>query len=163
MPADADHQGLSAFVDERRNLIALACRIVRNESIAEELVQDSWLRWQERRYPAQKAVPILRRIVSNLAKDFYRRQTTEKAVLAEHAATLGPASDSERVAIARQELLRGVRALKQLPRRTRTAFHLHCIDGLTYAQIGERLNLSRSRAFDLVTDALVHLTLALDG
>ncbi|MEM7060419.1 MAG: sigma-70 family RNA polymerase sigma factor [Pseudomonadota bacterium] len=163
MARDSSDLALLTFVQERRNLIALACSVVRNESIAEELVQDSWLRWQGQEYPARKAVPILRRIVANLAKDWYRRQATERAVLAEHAATLDFAVDSERIAIARQDLIRVVRALKALPKRTRTAFELHCLDGLSYARIGSRLGLSRSRAFELVTDALVHLTLALEN
>ncbi|MEM0922185.1 MAG: sigma-70 family RNA polymerase sigma factor [Pseudomonadota bacterium] len=160
---DPEQRAVSVFLEERHNLIALACSVVRNEAVAEELVQDSWLRWQQRLYPAQSARPILRRIVANLAKDWYRRSRSERIALEAHAATLDHALDSERVFVAREDLARVVRALRRLPERTRIAFQLHCIDELTFVEIGRRLGLSKSRVFELVEDALVHLTIALDG
>ena len=66
-------QALTTFLRHREKLIAKACRIVESRAIAEEFVQDSWLRWHERQYPPQKSQQILRRIVRNLALDWLRR------------------------------------------------------------------------------------------
>lgn len=72
--------GLRCFVDDRDRLIAIACRIVDSRAVAEELVQESWLRWDARDYPADKAAPIFRSIVANLARDWRRRQRTESTI-----------------------------------------------------------------------------------
>lgn len=152
----------SVFIQEREKLIALACSVVDNQSVAEELVQESWVRWQGRGYPAGDARAIFRRIVRNLALDFYRRSRHENRAMAQHLLPVDMVPDSERACIARQELTCVVRALKKLPKRTVFAFRMRVIDGLSSTEIGQELNLSRSRAHELVCDALVEIMIALD-
>ena len=151
----------ATFVKEREKLIALACSIVDNQAIAEELVQDSWIRWVQRGYAAEKAQPIFRQIVANLARDWYRRNRTEREVLAEKGILQDEPPDSERIVIARQDLERVVRALQALPDRTVRAFRMHRIDGLTYAAIAKKMDISPSTAYAMVENALVHVTLSL--
>lgn len=151
------------FIQEREKLIALACSVVDNQSVAEELVQESWVRWQGRGYPVGDARAIFRRIVRNLALDFYRRSRTETKAMAQHLLPLDMVPDSERACIARQELACVVKALQRLPKRTVLAFRMRVIDGLSSTEIGQELCLSRSRAHELVRDALVEIMIALDA
>ncbi|MEM8553492.1 MAG: RNA polymerase sigma factor [Pseudomonadota bacterium] len=153
---------LKAFLEERERLIAMACQVVESRAVAEELVQDSWLRWHAKSYPADKAAPIFRRIVSNLALDWTRSRQTERRVLASPDLTSGTDEpSSEHIVMVRQDLKRVVAALHRLPRRTVRAFRLHFVDGLTYAEVGRRLGISLSRAHALAEDALIEITLAL--
>ena len=157
-----ENQALSTFVSDRTSLMALARSIVGNQAIAEELVQDSWLRWCCRQYPSQEARPILRRIVANLARDWRRRQATESHFLEMSDWTEEFEINAERIVIARQDLAIAVKALTELPQRTYTAFLLHRINGKTYAQIGEHLGISTPRAHQLVRKALVHVAMRFD-
>ncbi|MEO0622185.1 MAG: sigma-70 family RNA polymerase sigma factor [Pseudomonadota bacterium] len=149
------------FVRDRDKLIATACAIVANRAVAEELVQDSWLRWGTRGYPPQSAGPIFQRIVRNLALDWTRRSRTERLALTAQLHLEETAPDSERVVAARDELRRVVAALEALPERTLLAFRMHRIDGKPYAGIARTLGISPSTAFKLVEDAMVDVVLSL--
>ncbi|MEM8797847.1 MAG: sigma-70 family RNA polymerase sigma factor, partial [Pseudomonadota bacterium] len=133
----------------------------RSRAVAEELVQDSWLCWDKKNYPADKAFPIIRRIVSNLALDWARSRQTEKQVLQDLYATRDVDLDAERVLIARQDLAVVIATLKTMPKRTIAAFHMRFVEELTFNEIGQQLGLSLSRAHALIEDALVTITLAL--
>ncbi|MEM9370733.1 MAG: sigma-70 family RNA polymerase sigma factor [Pseudomonadota bacterium] len=159
---DAIEKPLSAFITSRRDLVALAHSIVGNRSIAEELVQDSWLIWSRKDYPHDRAAQILKRIVLNLARDRYRRNRIEWKFLANGLVQQEPVPDSERVYIARETLEQVVAALSELPERTLAAFRMRRLDGKTYAQIAEQLGIAPSRAHQLVCNALVHIALNVD-
>lgn len=152
---------LTGFLEGRERLIGIACRFVENRAVAEEIVQESWLRWHTKTYPQAKASSIFSLIVANLARDWARRRRREHDVLSaiEHP-EYGPCS--ERAVSARQDLRIVIATLSRLPKRTVTAFRMRAIDGLSYSQIAQRIGLSRTRAYELVEDALVHLILALD-
>lgn len=154
-------KAIATFLQDRERLIAIACGIVKNRAVAEELVQESWLRWQEHNYPAHKARSIFGRIVANLARDSYRRRQTETRLIKEIVWEGGFEADSERLCIVRQDLCAVVQALLELPERTVTIFRMHCADGLNCAEIGRRLGLSRSRTHGLLEDAMVHVMLRL--
>ena len=154
-------QVTAKFLEDRETLVSIARNIVKDHAVAEELVQESWLRWHQHDYPVNKARSVFRRIVANLAKDSFRRRKRERELLAYAAWQSADAPDSEQVCIARQELLVAVSALRELPKRTVQAYRLHCMDGVSCAEIGRRFNLSRSRAHALVEDAIVHVTLRL--
>lgn len=151
---------LTEFLDGRSDLIALAQAIVKNRAVAEELVQDSWISWSGKSYPDDKARPIFKRIVLNLAKDWYRKQKTEKIRMDAYALLYDDAPDTERVCIARQDLMNVLFALQKLPPKALRAFRLSRVEGLTYAEIADHMGIATSTAYGLVADALVHLTLA---
>ncbi|MEM8977789.1 MAG: sigma factor, partial [Pseudomonadota bacterium] len=89
--------GLEMYADERDKLIAVACRYIDNPAVAEEVVQESWLRWNSKQYPPDQVRPILLRIIKNLSIDWLRRQKTERTGLAEFAYGTEEAPDTERV------------------------------------------------------------------
>lgn len=163
MPIGKPDAVLASFVDEREDLLALAHSVVGSRAIAEDVVQESWIRWQGRSYPTDRARPLLRRIVANLARDWYRRTRNERDVNQSIAEGVEFYPDSERVIIARQELQLVVDALRELPERTLIAFRLSRIDGRSLTEIGAHLGVSTPRAHQLVRGALVHLAKRLDG
>ena len=154
---------LAAYIDDREALIALACRVVESRAVAEEIVQESWLKWHGRDYTADKARPLFRRIVTNLALDWRRRRNLETETVAFIKLEEVSAPDTERVVSARQDLRIVVRVLRRMPKRTVRALRLRAEEGLSYTKIGQRLGLSQSRAHELVEDALVALALALES
>lgn len=153
---------LASFVDQRPDLLVLAQKVVGCPDIAEDLVQDCWLRWSGHHYEAANARPILFRIVKNLAIDWYRRRKTEARNLEAHALTCDDAPDTEQVVIYRQRVNLVLKALSELPERNVTAFRLSRIHGFTYKDIGKRLNVSEATAYRLVGDALVNIVLHLE-
>lgn len=155
-------KGLKAFVDERSTLMAVACRYVDSPAVAEELVQESWLRWHAKEYKPDQIRPILLQIVRNLSIDWLRRQKTERVGLAELLERSDDVPDTERVVIARQELRCVIRALQRLPKKTLKAFRWRRLEHLTYKDIGRRLGVSEAGAYRLVADALFQVILALD-
>ncbi|MEM1079374.1 MAG: RNA polymerase sigma factor [Pseudomonadota bacterium] len=150
------------FVSDRELLIQLALRVVESRAVAEELVQESWIRWHGRSYPVQDARPIFRRIVTNLAKDWRRSRTAESAALSEVQAFYGAAPSAETAFIAKSELLMVIRTLQRMPARHVKAFRLRTIEGKTYKQIGARLGLSISHARNLVEEVILEVILTLD-
>ena len=152
---------LDIYLENRKELLAVARAIVVDSAVAEDLVQESWLRWHARVYAIEAARPILRRIVTNLARDFLRRRRTEGAVMAALVLTPDTDPDVERIVASRRDVERVGEALAELPERTQLAFKLSCIDGLTYAEIAQRLCVSKPRAHQMVRQALVKITLRL--
>ena len=53
-------------------------------------------------------------------------------------------------------------ALADLPQAVQTSFRLHKIDGLTHAQVAERMGVSRSLIEKHMMSALRHLSQRLD-
>lgn len=152
--------GLDTFLTRRNDLVSLADAIVRNRAVAEELVQDSWIQWSNKDYPDNSAEPIFKRIVLNLARDWLRKQKREWARFEAFALFYDNAPDTERVVIAREDLLNVFMALQSLSERSLRAFRLSRVEGLTYPQIAERMGIATSTAYTLVADALVKVTLA---
>lgn len=155
--------GLKTFVDEREQLIALACCIVESRSVAEELVQESWVRWQSKNYHPDDAIPVFRRIVANLAKDWYRRQRTEKAFVSGINLFSGPVQDAECVVIARSELTVIVKTLLSMSDKHIKAFRKRTVHGMTYTEIARDLGVSVGYAYRLIEQVMVEIYLALDS
>lgn len=153
---------LESFVSKRDDLLALAMSFVSHPDVAEDIVQDSWIRWQSKCYPPDRAVPIFRTIVANLARDWFRREKRNRESLDAHFLLTEHEVDSERVVIARQDLRRVARALGTLSEKSLAALKLHRIDGLTYREIGERLDVSYARAYQLVAQALARSAMAME-
>ncbi|MEM8556177.1 MAG: sigma-70 family RNA polymerase sigma factor, partial [Pseudomonadota bacterium] len=163
MARQPNDPALTTYIGQRDDLIALAHSIVGNAQTAEDVVQDSWLRWIGKSYPKDRAAPILRRIVANLAKDWHRSSKVEERAMREQALLHDPSLDSERIVMARQDLAEVVSILNELPERTLAAFRMHRLEGLTYREIGVRLEIGTTRVHQLVQAALVHVALRRNG
>ena len=163
MSKPASDLALTTYMDDRERLIALACRVVESRAVAEEIVQESWLRWHGRRYSSEKARPIFRSIVFNLAKDWRRSRRAEFGALSELYVMYSNTQSAEAAVTARSELALVVRTLEKMPRRHVRAFRMRTLDGRTYKQIADRLGLSVSHTHKLIEQVMVEIGLALEG
>lgn len=154
---------LDLYLKNRRQLISLACSIVESQSVAEELVQESWLRWHQHSYSADNAVPIFRRIVKNLALDWTRRSGVERRTLDGLYFTTEETRDGERIVIARQEVDLLISALEELSPVVISAFRMYRFEGKTMAGIAKELGIATSSVHGHVVKALAHLTAKLSN
>ncbi|MEM9576909.1 MAG: FecR domain-containing protein [Pseudomonadota bacterium] len=150
------------FSEHRESLVALACSIVGRPDIAEDVVQDSWIRWQGHSYPTNAAKPLLRKIAQNLARDWCRKEKRQATLLKTYAPDTADWRHGETTLIARQDLRQVVAALQTLPPNMLWALKLHRFDGLTFRPIGAAMDLSHARAFQLMTRALARAAMALE-
>ncbi len=152
------------FMGHRRALVEYAAGLVGSRPLAEDLVQEAWLRFDrasEQQF-VQEPLNYLYRIVRNLALDGRRRTRREDRVFSsmdlEAAAAASPDNPAtpETEALFRDELRQLERALTRLPERSRTAFEMHKFGGARLRDIAAFLGVSLSMAQVLVEDAMEH-------
>ena len=112
---------------------------------AADLTQDTFIRliagrqWQSLREPRAFLTTLAQRVLV----DFWRRRELERAYLDSLAALPEPIAPSEEArALVLEALAQIDRMLGRLPAKARAAFLLSQLDGLTYPQIAERLNVA---------------------
>lgn len=141
---------------------------MRSPQDAEDLVQDSWERASAAtRDPQQPPVANVRaylfRIARNLIIDHRRRAAVRPVVAVDETVLLqapDPRPSPEAALITRDELGRMDRIIAAMPAKPREVFRLARIEGLSYADIGRRLNISRQTVHQHMTRALLALQLA---
>jgi RNA polymerase sigma factor (sigma-70 family) len=149
-------------------LVAAATRILRCRALAEDVVQDVWLRLLSAPPPPgigpQGA--YVARMVRNLAIDRARRLRFEArtfAALESGIAAPAPGADAEGVVAARQALRRAQAAVEGLPEPVRTVFRLHRVDGVPQKDIAARLGVSRALVCGLVRRGHERCRAAVEG
>lgn len=150
------------FITNRAQLRRVAYKILGDWERAEDVVQDAYIKITEPSLNAQtvkQPLAYLFQIVRNLAIDQYRRTTFETELFGtEEEGLLVPvaAGAPETNAINRQYLEFIVKALSQLPERTKRVFELYRIEGYTHRMIADELNISTSLANILIHQAIEH-------
>jgi RNA polymerase sigma-70 factor (ECF subfamily) len=148
----------------RRALVEYAAGLVGSRSLAEDLVQEAWLRFDsaaEKQF-VREPLNYLYRIVRNLALDRKRKTMREDRIFADIDIDLAAAASPdnpatpETQALFRDELRQLERALASLPERSRNAFEMHKFGGAKLREIAEFLGVSLSMAQVLVDDAMEH-------
>ncbi|MBY8870703.1 sigma-70 family RNA polymerase sigma factor [Micromonospora sp. PLK6-60] len=158
---------LADFLDVRDRLLRIAGRIVGDETDAEDVVQDAWLRWDRSDRGEVRNVPA-----------FLYRTTTLLSINAIQTAhvrhrSAAPAWQVERpdrgddptVVVERAEELRAALRLlvERLAPRERAAYLLREAFGFPHRQIGAALGLTDANARQLLRRARVRLTAATGG
>jgi len=130
--------------------------------MAEDLVQDTFLRLWERRSnlpPSSMLHGYVVRTGRNLAIDFKRRERIAPFVdgveKLEFIADTTPSPEDRTMAT--QGLERLSRAIGALPPRARDVFVMARIEGMTYVQIGKKLGISPKTVFSHMVVALERL------
>lgn len=163
--AAGDESGFNYLVEKyHRAMVHFLFRMVRSQTVAEELAQEVFLRVYRSResYRAEaKFTTWLYRIATNLAVNHARDTKHERAaqnvyldVPDEETGTTPEVADDEPTVeqrMLRDERMAAIRKhVMALPERQRMAVLMHKYQGLDYRQIGEVLKLSESATKSLL-------------
>ncbi|NVJ99684.1 MAG: RNA polymerase sigma factor [Alphaproteobacteria bacterium] len=143
------------FRIQRGPLIRFVMAKIKNEAEAEEIVQEAFIRFQNKYDPVETASPeaLLARIASNLLIDRVRerdaRAAREDAWGKLHTAGADEFSpvasvDPARALDAKQRLEAVMALLDTWPEKTRQVFLLHRFEGLSHAEIVARTGIPKS-------------------
>lgn len=161
-------RNLHAYLAHRTQLVDYATKIMGDRASGEDLVQEAFLRLRSLPPELEIEEPFfyLRRIVRNLAIDAMRRGKRHGAALRlEDGADEVPeeAPSPERALIGRQDVEVVLRAMNELPERTRQALQLYRFEGCKLSEIAQRLGISVTLAHKLVHDGIEHCRKSLTG
>ncbi|WP_350275865.1 sigma-70 family RNA polymerase sigma factor [Kribbella sp. HUAS MG21] len=167
LPAAEDlEEAVRTFVEVRPRLMAIGYRLLASRTEAEDIVQETWVRWQtiDRTTvldPPALLATITRRLAINVLDSAHRRHESSVPVI-------DPASADPRIAgavedpVAAAETREGVEealriVLERLTARERAAFVLHDVFGYSYPQIADILHVRSVNCRQLVSRARGHL------
>lgn len=150
------------YMARRADLLKYAGRIVRDDTAAEDVVQEAYLRFSAHSgQPGKIEHPLgyLYRIVRNLALNWVNRASkvapdTVSTDAMEDIPDNVPSA--EQVLYYRDELRVLGEAVAELPERTRIAFRMYKLEGYTLQQVANRLDISVVRVHQLVKEAALH-------
>lgn len=153
----------------QKRLIAIFYHMLRDQEAAEDLAQEAFLRIYRARHgykPTAKFSTWLFRIASNLASNSRRSLGRRKEVPLNirDSGPLGPRPNEKLIAdksalmpnrqLAKNEVQNVVRsALDELNERQRLALLLHKFEGMSYADIGEAMEMSPAAVKSLLSRA----------
>jgi RNA polymerase sigma factor (sigma-70 family) len=161
----ADQLRLQLYLTHRPALIDYATPIVGSRAMAEDVVQEAFLRFvpATRQRPVEQPVAYLYRIVRNLALDCARQFTVERRRSIEERAgrSVATAPTPEETVLYRDELRCVGEVLATLPGPTRIAFEMYRFGDARLEDIAVRLNVSVPTAHRLVKEALMQCARAL--
>ncbi|WP_184716414.1 RNA polymerase sigma factor [Caulobacter sp.] len=160
---------LGLYEQKRANLARFYAARLGSRAEAEDLVQDLYIRinGMEQVGPIDNPSALLHRIASNLMLDRLRSQKRSGArdadwravntvAMAGHEVADEPSAEA--VVESRQRLKALVDAVGDLPEKTRQAFQLHKLDGLSHAETARRMGISISTVEKHISSALKTLT-----
>lgn len=170
MAPSAKDELLAVYLDRRATLVRAFTARAGSLERAEDIVQDIFVRLQAQTDVSAEEVrnplAFLYRIGGNLLLDGVRQRKrasardeswSDVAGLALDGAAVDDQPSPEDTAWARLKLEQVMRALEDMPPNARLAFRLNKIDGLTHAEIAERMGMSRSSIEKYLSATLVRL------
>jgi RNA polymerase sigma factor (sigma-70 family) len=162
---------LQSFAEHRDALLRFLNRRLKNAALAEDLIQETWLRAANSQALASGAAAIdnprsyLFRIASNLVLDHQRHvgHGIELQATDEAAAIADPQPSPEDIVLYRSEFARLLEVIDGLSPRCREVFRLCRFESLSHAEIAERLGISRSTVVSHMVNALTAIERAMDS
>ncbi|MBO9126621.1 MULTISPECIES: RNA polymerase sigma factor [unclassified Rhizobium] len=153
---------LDTFMNVRTRLSAVIYRRVRCPATTADLLQDTFLRFWERRSLLREVADLAGYFMTtgrNLALDHQRRNRIAPFVdgIDGLEAVSDPSPSAEQIAIGIHELRRISAIIDDMPPRARQVFLMSRVDGLTYAEIGTHLGISPKTVFSHMVVALERL------
>ena len=161
--ADSHEELMSVYLRQLKWLHDMLKRRTRSPELAEDALQETWLRLtkiQDKACEVRDHRAFILRVANNIAIDLLRKeQRHSKACLSDEEilkAIADTAPTPEVFAIDRDQLRQLVFALLQLPEKPRTALLLARCDCLTHYEIAQRLAVSESMVARYLAQALRH-------
>lgn len=159
---------LDAYMSKRDDLVRFFAARLRSMTAAEDLAQDLYIRVAslELGEPVENPSAYLYRLASNLMLDRLRSDrrsgARDGAWLQSHRVEMGGESiadvpSPEQSAVSRQRLAKMVEAMADLPPKTRRAFELHKLEGMTQEETAQALGVSRKTVEKQISTALQRL------
>jgi RNA polymerase sigma-70 factor (ECF subfamily) len=149
----------------QRRAYAVALRIVRRHEVADDVVQDAFLRaWQALSSfdLARPFGPWIARIAANLAINHVRSPLArEEALPEDHGETAGAGADPLRQALEGEAQRALQSALHALPAEQRAVFVLRAVEDLSYREIADALGLQVGTVMSRLHRAREKLAVAL--
>ncbi|WP_313438302.1 sigma-70 family RNA polymerase sigma factor [Novosphingobium sp.] len=143
-------------------------KLMRGAPEAEDIAQESWVKVSNgisNGGPIANIRGYLLKVARNLMIDHRRREALGVETWAPDdvvARIADPRPSAEKQLIVREELRRMDAIIAAMPARPRQVFRLSRFEGLSFAEIGRRLGVSRQTVHDHMTKALVAIQLAAD-
>lgn len=125
-------------------LCAQAVLFVKDRGIAQNIVQDSFIRFWEKRAELEEVRNLsafLTFMVRNRAIDYVRKEKTQRAHVDRfHYQHQNDTTDNLAISYEFEEIM--MEAILKLPDRCREAFEYSRFEGLTYVQIAEKMGIT---------------------
>ncbi|WP_395396199.1 sigma-70 family RNA polymerase sigma factor (plasmid) [Novosphingobium sp. BL-8A] len=167
---DRSAKDLSAFAREFHGTLADHTRkMMRGAPEAEDIAQESWAKVLSGIASGGTIANLrgyLLKVARNLMIDHRRREALGIETWAPEDAVAriaDPQPSAEHQLITRDELRRMDAIIQAMPARPRQVFRLSRFEGLSFAEIGRRLGISRQTVHDHMTKALIAIQLAADS
>jgi RNA polymerase sigma factor (sigma-70 family) len=147
------------FITNRAQLLRVARRIVRTAELADDVVQDAYLKITDGPCVRTAARPMgyCCQVVRNVALDCCRRRTVEANYrtfdVDVELLDVPGAPSPDRLMRERQAIHAIDKVLAALPARTRLVFELYRLEGLTQREIAARLGCALGLVNGLIADA----------
>ncbi|WP_166360703.1 sigma-70 family RNA polymerase sigma factor [Pseudomonas akapageensis] len=152
------------FLDHYQELIGTWTRRLSNRQQAEDLAHDAFVRVLESAPVAvEQPRAYLHRTARNIAVDSYRREDRRALLEQETVEFCEPDSGDPEAFVHAIELADTIeRALAQLPLNCRKVFIWQKLEGLTQAEIAERMGLTKNMVEKYMIRTLRHLREQMD-
>ncbi|QXI37653.1 sigma-70 family RNA polymerase sigma factor [Pseudomonas xantholysinigenes] len=155
--------GHKGFLDHYHELIGTWTRKLRSRQQAEDLTHDAFVRVLENpREQVEQPRAYLHQTARNIAVDGYRREDRRQALEQQVFSEDAGAHDPEAYVHALELADRVERALAELPLNCRRVFIWQKLEGLTQAEIAERMGLTKNMVEKYMIRTLRHLREHLD-
>jgi RNA polymerase sigma factor (sigma-70 family) len=160
---------LTVYIEHRDELLNYAYRYLQDRAIAEDVVQEAWLRLSARSDHGEEirnTLSYLYTIVRNLALDWVRRGPREVAQAPDSPLWTelpSEAPSAERIVVQRDEIRALMEAVAELSPRVQLAFRLYKLEERPLQEVATEIGVSLSRAHQMVCEALLHGTQRLYG
>lgn len=155
----APDAALSAYVAAQPRLFAIAYRMLGSVSDADDVVQDTWLRWERAADSARSPEAVLVTIATRLSLDRLRagNRRREEHVgpwLAEPLFTTDPTQDPGEVSVLHESMgMAFLRLLERLSPPERAALVLHDVFGYEHQDVAAMIDESPANCRQLVSRA----------
>lgn len=156
------------YIGARPQLQQFLTRRVQCQDTAADLLQEVYLRLPHLKPPPKTEGEVrawLYRVATNLSIDHVRTQQRQSGLLEKYCADtpeIDETASPDMVALFCDEIQRVQSLLSQLPPRCTQILKLNRVEGMTYAEIAERLDISKSLVEKEMVRILNHLRNAMD-